>query len=246
MPGGKNQSSFSFTSATKLLPSMSMQVIRAVPYSMKAHSAAVCQCSSRTPPAVSRISTPARLFETASSRAVTSRDHPPSCKRLCANANGYLNVCTPPASVQGGLNESGFAASSPEFAGPGSLLLFSETEFGASFCCAKTPSAESTLAAANAAELTPRNPRRDKASFWTSSPMPPPFGIENDSAIRLEAPHGAELYNAGIARKVKLQKNREVSAGEGLQTLPSSAWRQCQSAECPNVWPRPLIGKPEE
>src|SRR5580658_2519558 len=141
---------------------------------MNAHSAAVCQCSSRTPPAVSRISTPARLFETASSRAVTSRDHPPSCSRLCANANGYLNVCTPPASVQGGLNESGLAASSTEFLGPGSLLLSSETEFGASFCCcAKTPSFESTLAAASAAELTPRNPRRDKASFWTSSPISP-------------------------------------------------------------------------
>src|ERR1700691_4334587 len=89
------------------------------------HSAAVCQCSSRTPPAVSRMSTPARLLETASSPIVTSRDHPPSCIRLWANENGYLNVCTPPASVGRGLFESGFAASSAAFVGPGSLLLLS-------------------------------------------------------------------------------------------------------------------------
>src|SRR5579862_3040558 len=43
---------------------------------MKAHSAAVCQCSSRTPPAVRRMSTPAMLLETGSSRTVTSRDQP--------------------------------------------------------------------------------------------------------------------------------------------------------------------------
>src|SRR5579859_6539297 len=37
---------------------------------MKAHSAAVCQCNSRTPPAVRRMSTPASDFETANSRTV--------------------------------------------------------------------------------------------------------------------------------------------------------------------------------
>src|ERR1700692_880974 len=90
---------------------------------MKAHSAAVCQCNSRTPPAVRRISTPASDFETASSRTVTSRDHPPSCRRLCAKENGYLNVCTPPASEVSGLLESGLAASIAELVGPGSLAL---------------------------------------------------------------------------------------------------------------------------
>src|SRR5580704_5905680 len=99
IPGGKYHRSPSFTSVTKLLPSPSMHVIRALPYSMYAHSAAVCQCSSRTPPAVRRMSTPASDLETASSRTVTSRDHPPSWNRLCAKENGYLKVCTPPASV---------------------------------------------------------------------------------------------------------------------------------------------------
>src|ERR1700759_286127 len=107
MPGGKNHKSFSLTSVTKLLPSKSTQVMRAFPYSMKAHSEAVCQCSSRKAPAVWRVSTPASVVDTGSSRCVTSRDHPPSCRRLCAMEKGYLNVCTPPASVGTGLLELG-------------------------------------------------------------------------------------------------------------------------------------------
>jgi hypothetical protein len=39
---------------------------------------AVCQWSSRTPPAVSLMFTPAMDSDTGSSRTVTSRDHPPS------------------------------------------------------------------------------------------------------------------------------------------------------------------------
>src|SRR5712675_943565 len=130
MPVGKYHRSPSFTSATKLLPSESMQVMRALPYSMKAHAAAVCQCNSRMPPAVSRMFTPASDFETGNSRTVTSRDHPPSCSRLWANENGYLNVCTPPASEINGLLESGLAASIAEFVGPGSLAL----RFVLAFC----------------------------------------------------------------------------------------------------------------
>ena len=82
MPVGKYQSSSFFTSATKLFPSASIAVIRAVPYSMIAHSPAACQCSSRTPPAVSRMLTPAIALETGSSRTVTSRDQPPLKTRL--------------------------------------------------------------------------------------------------------------------------------------------------------------------
>src|SRR5229473_5437851 len=106
-PLGKYHRSFFFTSATKLLPPASMAVIRAVPYSMIAHSPAVCQCSSRTPPAVSLIFTPAIDFETGNSRTVTSRDHPPSYTRLLAREKGYLNVGTKLLeSVPGGHAES--------------------------------------------------------------------------------------------------------------------------------------------
>src|SRR5438270_3874650 len=91
---------------------------------MMAHSADVCQCSSRTPPAVSLIFTPARVLETGNSRTVTSRDHPPSYTRLFANEKGYLKFLTRLfESVAGGQMESGFWPSSVGFAGPGSLLL---------------------------------------------------------------------------------------------------------------------------
>src|SRR3954462_3133307 len=91
---------------------------------MKAHSADVCQCNSRTPPAVSLMFTPARVFETGNSRTVTSRDHPPSYVRLFAKENGYLKFWTRLLeSVSGGHIESGFCPSSVLLAGPGSVLL---------------------------------------------------------------------------------------------------------------------------
>src|SRR5260370_38469359 len=133
-----------------------MQVIRALPYNMNAHSAAVCQCNSRTPPAVKRMSTPAMVFETGSSRMVTSRDQPPSCSRLWENEKGYLKVCTPPASVLGGVTEAGFAASGAAFVGPGSLALRSALDLLSAGSCGARFSTERMPAAARAAEPTPR------------------------------------------------------------------------------------------
>src|ERR1700723_3645179 len=160
--------------------------MRALPYSMMAPSAAVCQCNSRPPPAVSRMSTPARLFETGSSRCVTSRDHPPSCSRLCANENGYLKVCTPPASVGSGLTESGFCASSTEFFGPGSLRLVSEITLGPAASCAANFPAVSMLAAANVAEPAPRKPRRVKL-FRSFLPLIPPPPTQIPPALTFKA-----------------------------------------------------------
>src|SRR5258708_6040217 len=125
MPAGKYHRSFFFTSAPKLFASPSTAVIRASPYNINDPSPAVCQFSSRTPPAVSRLFTPAMDLESGSSRIVTSRDHPPSYIRLLAKENGYLNARTLPASVLGGVTESGFWPSSTGFFGPGSLLLLS-------------------------------------------------------------------------------------------------------------------------
>src|SRR5438477_10938862 len=111
---------------------------------MMAHSAEVCQCNSRTPPAVSLMFTPAIDFETGSSRTVTSRDHPPSYVRLFAKENGYLNVGTRLLeSVPGGHMESGFWPSSAGLAGPGSLLLRSATT---TFCtAAKLPTVDAVV-----------------------------------------------------------------------------------------------------
>ncbi len=53
----------------------------------EAHSACLCQCSSRTPPGVRRMLTPAIVVEIANSRCMTSRDQPPSRIFMCASAN---------------------------------------------------------------------------------------------------------------------------------------------------------------
>src|SRR4029077_18264440 len=97
---------------------------------MMAHSAEVCQCNSRTPPAVSLMFTPARDLETGSSLTVTSRDHPPLYTRLFAKENGYLKFWTRLfESVFGGHIESGLWPSSGAFAGPGSLGWSAPTTF---------------------------------------------------------------------------------------------------------------------
>src|SRR5271154_1268253 len=137
---------------------------------MNAHSAAVCQWSSRTPPAVSLMFTPAMDLEIAISRMVTSRDHPPFCIRLWPKAKGYLNVCTPPASVGGGSPPAVFCASSMGFVGPGSLLLRSASDF-ADPSCGTRFAIEFTPAAASAPELTSKNPRRENFPPFTSSAM---------------------------------------------------------------------------
>src|ERR1700722_14168860 len=164
IPVGKYHRSPSVISGTNPFPAESNPVMRAFPYNMNAHSAAVCQCSSRMPPAVKRMSTPAIDLETANSRTVTSRDHPPSCIRLCEIPKGYLKVCTPPASVCGGKNESGFCSSIAGFPGPGALALrssfvgygFEPLSSMAEYGCCDCPAAfvaDSIPAAARAVEL---------------------------------------------------------------------------------------------
>src|SRR6202044_3800553 len=91
---------------------------------MNAHSAPTCQCSSRIPPLIKRICTPAIFFEIGRSRTVTCRVQPPPSIRLCASENGYLNGGCPPESVFGGHTESSFWPSRTVlFFGPGWLSL---------------------------------------------------------------------------------------------------------------------------
>src|SRR5216683_3661251 len=138
---------------------------------MIAHSPAVCQCSSRTPPAVSLMFTPAIDFDTGNSRAVTSRDHPPSYARLFARENGYLNVGTKLLeSVPGGHAESGFCASIAEFVGPGSVALRSVRALAACLpsCARALLTAKLPATVASAAEPIPRNPRRENRSLVLS------------------------------------------------------------------------------
>ena len=81
IPDGKYQRSPLSTSATKLWPSLSTAVIRALPASMNDDSASLCQCSSRTPPA-SRMSTPAMVVAAGSSRTVISPAGPTAFPHL--------------------------------------------------------------------------------------------------------------------------------------------------------------------
>src|SRR5208283_2669615 len=92
IPLGKYQRSPSVTSLTKLLPPASPPVMRAFPYSIMDHSAAVCPCSSLTPPLVTLMAPPAVGLETGRSGTVASRDLPPSCTGLRETAKGYLDV----------------------------------------------------------------------------------------------------------------------------------------------------------
>src|SRR5580658_1976369 len=162
-PGGKSHKSPSPTSLTKLLPSWSTAVMRALPFSMIAHSASTCQWSSRTPPAVSRISTPAMVVEIGNSRTVTCRVQPPLSIRLCAREKEYLNGLTVPLSVEGDHSESGFSAARGRFCAPGlvsfgALWLAGRCACGAA-CASLGPAMVSAAAAARTAEPTPSTSR---------------------------------------------------------------------------------------
>ncbi len=78
-PRGKYQTSPGSKSFTSEVPSGPITVVRTRPLTTKAHSAAMaCQCSSRMPPGLSRIDTPARPLETGSSLMVACLAEPPS------------------------------------------------------------------------------------------------------------------------------------------------------------------------
>src|SRR3954469_5373151 len=93
------------------------------PYVMKAHSAKTCQCSSRTPPAVSRMLTPAMVSEIWKSACVTCRAQPPFWIRFGALLNDAQNCGRSPTSVAGGDDAAGNWSASTGLCGPGSVTL---------------------------------------------------------------------------------------------------------------------------
>lgn len=94
------------TSAIKFRPFQSTTVIRAPSKSIYAHSASLCQWSSRTPPVVKLIFTPAIVAETESSLTVISQDHPPCFKIIEVSENENFKLGTNPASHYAALNQS--------------------------------------------------------------------------------------------------------------------------------------------
>src|SRR5438445_6955952 len=93
------------------------------PYVMNAHSAKTCQCSSRTPPAVSRMLTPAMVSEIWKSACVTCRAQPPFWMRFGALLNDAQNCGRSPTSVGGGEDAAGNRSASAGLCGPGSVTL---------------------------------------------------------------------------------------------------------------------------
>src|SRR5438045_2845661 len=90
---------------------------------MNAHSAKTCQCSSRTPPAVSRMLTPAMVSEIWKSACVTCRAQPPFWIRFGALLNDAQNCGRSPTSVAGGDDAAGNWSASTGLCGPGSVTL---------------------------------------------------------------------------------------------------------------------------
>src|SRR5271154_3555296 len=144
-----------------------------------AHSASTCQWSSRTPPAVSRISTPDMVVEIGNSRTETWRVQPPLNTRLREREKEYLNGFTVPLSLDGDHSESGFSAARGRFCWPGSL------SFGAvwaAFCCASAVLLPviAMMVAARAAEPNPQTSRLlNFASSFSMSAMVSPFRFQN-------------------------------------------------------------------
>src|SRR5207237_8260215 len=97
--------------------------MRQDPYVMNAHSAKTCQCSSRTPPAVSRMLTPAMVSEIWKSACVTWRAQPPFWMRFGALLNNAQNCGRSPTSVAGGDDAAGNSSASNALCGPGSVTL---------------------------------------------------------------------------------------------------------------------------
>src|ERR1700745_4390501 len=97
--------------------------MRHVPYVTKAHSANSCQCSSRNPPDVSRILTPAIVSEIGKSNWVTCRAQPPFWIRFAALLNDAQNCCMSLVEVAGGDTAAGNWSAIAGYCGPGSVKL---------------------------------------------------------------------------------------------------------------------------
>src|ERR1700736_5204492 len=107
--------------------------MRHVPYVTYAHSANSCQCSSRIPPEVSRMLTPAIVSEIWKSDWVTCRAQPPFWMRFAALLNDAQNCGRSFVEVAGGDTAAGNWSAIARFCGPGSVKLAGFAAFIAPF-----------------------------------------------------------------------------------------------------------------
>src|SRR5260370_26393981 len=108
--------------------------MRYEPYVTYADSAKVCQCSSRRPPAVSRMLTPAMVSEIWKSYCVTCRAQPPFWIRFGALLNDAQNCGMSFVLVAGGEDAAGNWSAIAGLCGPGSVRLAGFCAFVAPWC----------------------------------------------------------------------------------------------------------------
>ena len=222
MPAGKYHRSLFPISSRNIFPSGCITLTRALPASIMAHSLARCQCSSRNDPAVSRIVTPARSFDGGSSRSVTWCVQPPASSRLGVMSKEYHVGPGFPVSVNGGLLESGFSASSGAFSGPGSLALSPcRPDIVCSRLCANAPE---LISPAPASAAAPTKLRRETvgspASLSpTSCPasFPAPFAVRKSSCCPLSLASFAIAFLSSRSPRDFLHQ-----FGVGFRTAPAS------------------------
>src|SRR5580704_8357890 len=87
-----------------------------------------------------------------------------------------------------------------EFVGPGSLALRSPLGICAEVSCPRILSGPSTLAAASAAELTPKNPRRLKRSFSASPAIFTTLTRISQAPVKLPQPRYATPKTSALQR----------------------------------------------
>src|SRR6201987_2361304 len=162
------------TTINRLFPQPARTVMRHVPYVTYAHSANSCQCSSRIPPEVSRMLTPAIVSEIWKSNWVTCRAQPPFWIRFAALLNDAQNCCRSFVEVAGGDTAAGNWSAIAGYCGPGSVKL-------AGFCALTAPcggrsglpnpcarAVERTDAAASPPAPAPSRPRLVTLTMTTS------------------------------------------------------------------------------
>src|SRR5271167_1014757 len=172
---------------------------------MMAHSASTCQWSSRTPPAVSRISTPAMVVEIGKSRTVTWRVHPPLSRRLRDREKEYLNGFTLPASGGGHYSESGFSAASGPFTWPGL------NSFGAvwlAFCCAPATLSPTIVSVVAATAAEPRPNMSRLLNFFSS------FSFSAISSPLLDRSKDISYIRKGIVVVLSVRSLIQIRAGK--------------------------------
>jgi hypothetical protein len=188
-PVGKYQRSPAVTSPTNVDPSKFNAVSRQLPLSISAHSSALCQWSSRMPPAVSRMFTPAISVEIGKSCTFTWRDQPPSWTRRCIMENELQNICGNPRSVGGGVKLFGLSAFSASFSGPGSLALALASPIRTFCgCCAFACCPAAKAAPATAIVVVPRSRRREKIPPTRLNPFGRPASSSSDMKISFADP----------------------------------------------------------